>query len=391
MGKSNQSRPLATASIAWNNFEMGETKMKSASVRRWAASTVAVSLLAATAPAWAKDPKPKGGSAKPVEPAVAPTPAPAPAAAEAWAEGVQASEQEQARTLAGEAGTLLAKNDFGRAADIYIDALKHWPNHPGIHYNLLQCLVSLGRWLEAAAAIRGVAEYPQYLSRLSEEQRVQFETYKGVVDKSLATVKVSTTQDGVEVTLDGERIVAGKGTGEKVVTVGSHALVATKDGFETLTKSLSLNGGEAYVEEISLKPQVVVKTYERRWKKTWMPWVIAGSGAGVAMLGGAAMLIARSDMNLYNSAIESNCSATACNPDELQDVAWYQDAESRKTRAFIENGVGIGLVAAGGAALVTGLVMVALNQPKEVEKKGPTVAVSPNLDGGFSVSLASGF
>lgn len=355
-------------------------------------SVVAVSLLGVVGPAMAKDPKPpKGGKSE------APVPTPSsdttPAEPDPWAVNVPASEQEQARTLAAQASELFAKNDYARAADLYQEALKHW-NNPRIHYNLTHCLVGLGRWLEASAAIRGALEYDG--KALNDTQKQQLQTYKGVVEKSLATVKVTTSQDGVEVTLDGERLVAGVGTGEKTVTAGSHALVATKPGFETVTKALSLNGGAAYVEEITLKPQVVVKTYERRWKKAWMPWVIAGSGAGVALLGGAAMLIARADMDNYNSTIEKECSGNACSPDVLDggdnEAPWVDAANARKDRAILENAIGIGLVAAGGAALVSGLVMVALNQPHEVEVKAPatTVGVVPT-SGGFQVGLSHAF
>ncbi len=341
--------------------------------------------------ALAKDPKPaKGAKTEPAAPAVAPA---APAAPRPWSANVPEAEQEQAISLATQGDDFFTRNEYARAVDLYGEALKHW-NHPAIHFNMTTCLMRLGRFLDANEHLKAALEYDG--QALGENDIKTAETYKGILANSLVNVKITTTQDGVEVTLDGERLVAGVGTGEKTVTAGSHALVATKAGFETLTKNLSLNGGAAYVEDVTLKPQVVVKTYERRWKKAWMPWVIAGSGAGVAMLGGAAMLIARADMDNYNGTIEKECSGNSCSPDVLDGGAneadWVDAANARKDRAYIENAVGIGLVAVGGAALVSGLVMVALNQPHEVEAKVPstTVGVVPTA-GGFQVGLSTTF
>ncbi|MEZ4365097.1 MAG: PEGA domain-containing protein [Kofleriaceae bacterium] len=291
-----------------------------------------------------------------------------------WGANVPQAEKAQAIALATRGDEFFTTNEYGEAVKLYDEALTHW-NHPAIHFNKTVCLMRLGRFLEADVHLKAALEYDG--KALSDNDLRNAETFKEQLARLLVKVSITTTQDGVEVTLDGERLISGTGVGEKTVTPGSHALVATKPGFETLTQNLSLNPGEPYAETLVLKPAPKPATkLVRRWEKTWVPWTIAGAGAGVGLLGAGLMVIARSHMDQFNSTISSKCSSGCSQPDlpggEGPDDPDLVAAYDRKDQANLENTLGIGMVGVGGAAVLTGLVMVALNQPKEVPAQGPT-------------------
>src|SRR5204863_6439934 len=74
--------------------------------------------------------------------------------------------------------------------------------------------------------------------------------------------------------------------------------------------------------------------------------------------GGGTMILARSHMSQWDSDFDQMCSM-GCTQDMID---W-----GLHDRAKIENAIGIGLVAVGGAAVVTGIIAVFRNQPREVE------------------------
>lgn len=125
----------------------------------------------------------------------------------------------------------------------------------------------------------------------------------------------------------------------------------------------------------------------RRWHSR-TPWKVAGAGVLSVGLGAIAYAASERDAQQFNDAIEANCSVDPCSSDELADVLWYQNARATMRRANVEHGLAIGLFVGGGAAVVTGLVMAALNRPRITERA--KVVVAPTA-GGATVAVAGGF
>src|SRR5262249_62302151 len=124
---------------------------------------------------------------------------------------------------------------------------------------------------------------------------------------------------------------------------------------------------------------------EHKWK-TWIPWTVFGAGFAAAGIGGLLHWKATSDNASYTDYVKMVC-ADSCPDSSLN--------HSLLTTARVENGFGIGLLSAGGAAVVAGSVMIFLNRGHTVyDLESPTprahLDVVPSHDGGM-VTLSGGF
>jgi hypothetical protein len=283
-----------------------------------------------------------------------------------WYRGVPKDTQAKATELFNRGNRLFEQSEYAKATEIYLQALALW-DHPGIQFNLAVALMNLDRILDAHRHLTAALAFgPAGLDKRHQEAL----TYRRLLEGRLVMFTVETTQDGVEVALDGRPIQSGQGRVELTVLPGTHALVATKSGFETLTKNLTLVGGTPAVEKIVLAPRQR-RTVVRRRYRTWVPWTIAGIGAGAALLGAGTITIARAHEREFEHAFELACPDGCTWGEPGKNVEW-----GLHDRAEIEHLVGLSVAGAGGALLVTGLVMVVLNLPREVEVTAPIVTSS---------------
>lgn len=303
-------------------------------------------------------------------------------------EGVPADDLAKARQLNNEGNTLFGNRDYAGAAEKYQEVVQ-LVKVPVAYYNLAQCLVQLNRNLEAYEAIEAAFKYDGQgiPANLLDSAR----TTRKLIEGQVVAFELENSQEGVEITFDGKPILTGKGTSKFVTVPGSHALVATKPGHETETRSLNLVGGQPFVEKLSpLKVATRKVVLRRRWSAT-TPWIIVGAGAGIALLGGAGILVGNSDMATFNSQVSDKCKAGCTSGDASNGVDW-----GRESRARFEQMTGAGLAAAGGATLTAGLVMVFLNQPREVPTEKPKASPLPKVSlrptmGGFAVAYSGRF
>lgn len=276
-----------------------------------------------------------------------------------WAAGVPAERQAEARRRYDEGNLLFEQEKYAQALTIYRRAVELW-DHPAIRYNMAVALIHLDQPLAAyqnlASALRFGAE------PLQADVYTQAITYRKLLLGQLARLKIECKEPGVEVSLDGERVFIGPGEEERVLTPGTHQIVAAKPAYITLTRAVTLGAGGAVDEVLEPMPMPVLEPQrtERRWS-TWKPWTVLGASAAVALAGIPLQLAANGSMDDYEKQVATACPA-GCARNAVPAAA--RDAESR---AHLENGLAIGLFAAGGAAVAAGVVMVLLNQPHAVE------------------------
>jgi len=116
----------------------------------------------------------------------------------------------------------------------------------------------------------------------------------------------------------------------------------------------------------------------RRWK-AWKPWALFGAGVVVALVGVPIIVDAKHNFDSFDADVARSC-PNGCAPGVLSSTTL--DARSR---ASSENGVAIGMFAAGGAIAATGAVLLILNQP-HAEKR---LALAPSLAPGYAGLVAS--
>ena len=282
-----------------------------------------------------------------------------------WQRGVSSEHRAAAERefLAG--NRLFERSEYAAAAARYRQAIATWA-HPSIQFNLAVCLFYLDRPVEAYDTLQASLRFGRDGLR---DHFDEANNYLRLLRDRISTLEVELPA-GARVPLDGEPLVAIDG---KVVrrrlSPGRHALVARKPRFETWSKDLVLPPGEVTREVIVLRAPRT-KTV-RRWSAV-MPWWVAGAGMVAAGAGAAALMVGNADQRAVTAAVAQRCPPPAGCPDGLPKGLSSEEARARLTQRL-----GVSLMATGAAVVVTGVVLLVLNQPRQVlESSGLSVQVS---------------
>ncbi len=299
-----------------------------------------------------------------------------------WARAVTVEEQKIATDLFREGNGLLKESLFVGAAEKYREALRHW-DHPGIHYNLALALLNLDQPVEVYNQLEVAMKYGH--APLDADKFEHAGRYKSLIEKQLARVEINCGQPGAQVSMDGRPLYTAPGHYEGLVRVGQHTVVATKTGFVTTQKEPMLPPGQKTVIDLKMYTAEDLTTYKRHWHNAF-PWTVFAAGIAVAGVGGIMHWQASEKFKSFDSGIAS-CSSISptggCVPDEGL-------AADKSAGEGLQSGA-IAMYAIGGAALVTGAVLVYLNRakPYHINPDGADkVAVTPLLgpNGGGAVA-----
>jgi tetratricopeptide (TPR) repeat protein len=305
--------------------------------------------------------------AMPVAAQEAKPPDPEQEAARPWAAGVSAERQAEALRLFREGNDAFEQGRYAQALSAYRKAIASW-NHPAIQFNMAVSLIQLDQPLDAYESLRQALRYGE--AALEPQVFAQAQTYKKLLLGQLAQLKVGCSEPDAKVFLDGRQLLIGPGESRKILLPGNHQIVASKAGFLTATRPVTLVAGKESVETIELVSMKQLARTERRWK-SWKPWAVMGGGVAVAALGVALNLDARSGIESYDAAFASLC-PQGCRADDPR-LAHARDVQDG---AQLENGFGISFMITGGALVASGVVMLILNQPRLVEPENRPSLVS---------------
>jgi hypothetical protein len=298
-----------------------------------------------------------------------------------WSKGVSKANQTKAFEIFKDGNALFEEAKYSDALVQYEKAIKLW-DHPSIEYNLAICLFNIRQPLEAWDHLSKALQYGD--APLGKRLFAEAMTYQTLLESSLAQLDVSTEQDGVTIQVDGRDLMTGPGDKSIHMLAGSHQLVATLDGYKTESRALDLPAGKLTKETIELqedKVQVKVKVehinYERRWS-WWVPWSVMGGSVAVALIGTGVYLDGRSGINSYDDALAKQC-PSGCRPQDIPTALTQKEQSAQR-----EGQIGIGLWSAAAVVGVAAGAMAVLNRPKLVEKRPPTVVVTPMLGHGVA-------
>jgi tetratricopeptide (TPR) repeat protein len=307
-----------------------------------------------------------------------------PEAERPWARGVPKDRQATALELFREGNTRLRDSLYKAARERYVEALKVW-DHPAIHYNLALCLLNLDQPVEAYEHLRRALEYGA--APLDAEKLDQALRYKSLVEKQLTRLTLRCELEGAAVRVDGALAFTGPGRWEGMVRAGPHSVVASREGYVPFERAENLVGGAALELDVKLFRTEDLTEYRRLWPAP-VPWVIAG--AGVALVGGGVGLHlgARSDFEAWDRGI------AACAASEATGCVPHPDLTALRARGDALQALAFTSYALGGAALVTGAVLVYVNrlQPFLRTVDSAKVSLAPMLGpGGGGAALLVSF
>jgi hypothetical protein len=289
-----------------------------------------------------------------------------------WAQGVSPEQQQAAMALFQSANALLKESVFVQAVEKYRAALETW-KHPAIHYNLALALMNLDQPVEVHEQLVEALRYGP--APLENEKYEYARNYKTLMERQLARVDISCDTPGATVTMDGQTLFVAPGRYSGLVRPGAHSIVATKQGFLPTDQSRTLLPGETAALQLKMFTSDDLIEYRRKWA-AWMPWVVAGAGVAVGAGSGWLHLQARDNLRLLDAGV-TQCGGCFLTP----------SLDATLSRGNTYQTLAIGGYAVGGAALLTGAVLVYLNQPQPFridpsQKKLEVVGVAPLIGGG---------
>jgi hypothetical protein len=219
----------------------------------------------------------------------------------------------------------------------------------------------LGRHVEAFEGLeRLLAEFGP---SLSEGQRARIQRRQDELRARIGVVEIRADQRDARILVDGRELGRGPLRTQVRVAPGSHTIVATLPGHDPATRAVVVAAGRTVTADIVLAPipvRVERTQFTRRWKP-WIPWLTVGAGAALVAGGAAFRISADRD---YDRAVE--IAEERWRPDQrpfdITSLDEYQRAETK-------NAVAISMWTVGGAAAVTGAVLVILNQPRAIERR----------------------
>ncbi len=262
-----------------------------------------------------------------------------------WAVGVSPSDQAHARQLYAEANDLLHEYLLDEAMDKYREALKHW-DHPAIHYNLARAFDNLGQSLKAREHLQQALRFGS--DAFPTREYAQVVNFARLLDQKLSVLIVVCDEPAVEVTLDGRQLFTAPGRVEQYLLPGEHQLIANKPGQAVVTQGIQLERGH--------QTTIHLETYTR-WRP-WKPWLVAGAGTATLLIGGFLQSRAANNFDRARDQFSEQC-PDGCRDDEVPGLS------ALRRRATWQNRIGVGSMIAGGAVLLTGTVLVILNQSQQ--------------------------
>ena len=291
-----------------------------------------------------------------------------------WSAGITDDQKAKAKVLLDAGNAKFVEHDYGAALEQYTAAVAVW-DHPAIRFNMVRCLVQLGRNLEAAENLDKALQY----GAAPLESAIYDEAigYQKLLASQIANVTVTCDQPGVAVRLDGKPFATCPGKATQRVLAGQHQIVGTARGLLTRTEEIVLAGGSARDVPIKLDPPERAAKIVHRWP-AWVPWTVFGGGVALAAGGGLAIALGQSEMQSFDKFVDDRCTGQ-CKPGALSDVMYLKDG------AQLKGALGTGLLITGGAAVATGAVMLYLNRGRTVYPEVMPIA------GGAAISWSGGF
>ncbi|MEM9488789.1 MAG: carboxypeptidase-like regulatory domain-containing protein, partial [Myxococcota bacterium] len=235
------------------------------------------------------------------------------------------------------------------AVEQFRQALSHWQNAK-LHVYLSLALTRVGQPVDAYEHLQRAQELG--LHSIHENDRAWArELHNELLSQHIALIEIHCSEPGVKVNLDGKSLVIRQGTSLQAVVPGAHLVEASKSGYFPVTQSVTVVAGQRSTVTLTMAEDRVLK--KRRWARS-RPWMVVGAGVAVGLGGGALLALAK----------RNSCDGLVC----LSNSPSYRRAESRQQLP------GIATLAASGAVLVAGLLMVGSNRPRPYrsENRGGT-------------------
>lgn len=304
----------------------------------------------------------------------------------AWAEPTEA-DRASARSLAAEGYDALERKDYATAVDRFrhADALVHAPT---IGVDLARALVGLGRLVEASERYQLVIREgvpkgspPSWKKAVDDAQAEVAE-----LEPRLAWVVIHVMGPlDPEVTVDGVRVPEAAIGARRAADPGTSEVRASAPGFEPVSQTVSLKGGEEQVVTLVLKKSpsgfrapterepAPVQTAPREAPSRIPAYVAFGVGGAGLIVGSVTGILALG----MHSDLKDQCPTGHCKPQSDAEAEQMESDRSRYRTLGTISGVGFVTALAGAGTGAVLLVTGSTGAPKPAQKAAvwPVVGV----------------
>ena len=323
--------------------------------------------------------------AKPAPPPVEEPPPPPPppvvdTTPKPWADGVPADVQVKATNLYDEGNNLFAQKDHNGALAKYKEAIALW-EHPKIRFNMAVTEIRLDKILDAADDLEKALKWGDV--PFTKDLYQQALDYQQLVQGRVGWIEVEVTDTGSHTFLDGKPFFDGPGKKKLRVLAGEHAVSGEKPNFVASTRKVVGTGNATASEKLKFVPldQAVVLKYRYR---RWIPWTTVGVGLAVGLAGAGTYFLGKNQMDQFEADYATQC-VNGCEPG-LTDPS-HRPLASERDSAELKGKIGLGMMGAGGAIAITGIILAISNRAERVL---PNVEVAPK-GGGMTAAVGWSF
>jgi tetratricopeptide (TPR) repeat protein len=267
-----------------------------------------------------------------------------------WEQGVSQERQQRAMQLFNEGNAYLEQSRFQSAADKYTEALEAWDHHPAINYNLARMLSRQGKLLAEHEHLTKALAYgeaglgPARFKRALEK--------RSSIELQLAKLDLSCDIPGAEVRIDNNYLMSCPGHLETFVLHDTYTISVRKSGYPYNDRLRKLEPGKTTTLRFdTLYDTAALSETTTQWP-VWRPLALLGASVALAGGGVALHLKARESYQNFDKDV-THCGIQGCEPGSsvLQ--------LSRRGNFFQK--AAFGAYTLGGAAAVTGVLLMALN------------------------------
>lgn len=217
------------------------------------------------------------------------------------------------------------------------------------------------------------------------EKKKQIEVELDELKKQVGEIRL-TVPSGSEIEVNGEKVGTAPLQGTLFVEPGQVTIVAKKEGVGKGRAEVTVGVGEGKDVRIELIPDKTVGPVETPTEPPpmWLGFVIGGVGVGAAGAGVALLVVGQGKLSdaeelgapLIDDREDPEAEHVDCDAGSPPQIC--QDIQKNLDDAGTFTTAGIALAAVGGAALVTGIVLIALPRDEKSDEKAPApVAIAP--------------
>lgn len=204
------------------------------------------------------------------------------------------------------------------------------------------------------------------------------------LSRQVGTLVLNIQPDGADVFVDG--VARGLSpVGPIELESGTHQIEVKMSGADPVTRTVSILPGEVKTLDIRLggvyqTPSVVVLHKARWYQNTW-GWVLCGIGVVSVAAGSTLLALGHSDRKDVESLVARK-DITGPSQEDLKSK--WDSARTKETSGLILTGV-------GGAALLSGVIIFAVNPSARAELYNQSLVVSPNMGNQIGFTMMGRF